>query len=153
MRAAGALLIAVLLLACPGTAAMTAQDYFDRGIVYNDRGQHDKALEAYEQGLALEPDNALLWGAKGRTLMILERYAEAAAAYNRSVRLDPSQEYARDGERDALAALNNATVASATPPPTTATTAAGLPWWAAVVTIAGAAGLAGCRRRRREGEA
>ncbi len=149
MRSACALLIAVLLLACPCTAAMTAQDYFDRGIVYDDLGQYDKALEAYEQGLALDPNNAQLWGAKGRVLMIQERYAEAAAAYNRSVQLDPSQEYARDGERGALAALANATAAPASP---TTTPAVGLAWWAAAVTIAGAVGIAARGRRRREEE-
>ncbi|MEN6517333.1 MAG: tetratricopeptide repeat protein [Methanospirillum sp.] len=150
MRSAGALLIAVLLLACPGTAAMTVQDYFDRGIVYDDQGQHDKALDAYDQGLELDPNNAQLWGAKGRVLMIRERYAEAAAAYNRSVRLDPSQEYARAGERAALAALANATAASTSAPTATTTTpAAGVPWWAAVVTVAGAAGLVARGRRRR----
>ena len=147
MRAAGALLLAVLLLACTAAAATTARDYFDQGTVYDDRGQYDRALEAYDQGLALEPDNALLWWAKGRVLMIQERYAEAAAAYNRSAQLDPSLEQARDGERAALAALANATS-----PPTPATTAAGLPWWAAVVTIAGAAGLAARYRGRPEGD-
>jgi tetratricopeptide (TPR) repeat protein len=135
---AGTLLIAGLLLVCPGAAAMTAQDYFDQGIVYDDQGQHDKALEAYEHGLSLEPDNARLWGAKGRVLLIKERYAEAAAAYNRSVQLDPSQEYARDGERSALAALAKTTV--------TTTPAAGFPWWAVMVSLVGAALVARGRR-------
>ena len=143
MRPAGALLIAVLLLACPAAAATTAQEHFDRGTVYDYQDRYDLALEEYEKGLALEPDNALLWWAKGRVLKIQGRYAEAAAAYNRSARLDPSLEQARDGERAALAALANATS-----PPTTATTAAGLPWWAAAVTIAGAAGIAARGRRR-----
>jgi tetratricopeptide (TPR) repeat protein len=147
MRAASALLLAVLLFACTAAAATTAREYFDQGTVYDDRGQYDRALEAYDQGIALEPDNALLWWAKGRVLMIQERYAEAAAAYNRSAELDPAQGLARDGERNALAALANATS-----PPPTATTAAGLPWWAAVVTIAGAAGLAARYRGRPEGD-
>ena len=149
MRWAGALLMALLLLACPAAAAATAQEYFDRGTVYDYQGQYDKALEAYEQGLALEPHNALLWWAKGRVLMIQERYAEAAAAYNRSAQLDPSLEQARDGERAALAALANATAGS-NPTATTPPTAAGLPWWVAALTVAGAVGLAAWGRRREE---
>jgi hypothetical protein len=69
------------------------------------------------------------------------RYAEAAAAYNRSAQLDPSLEQAREGERAALEALANATPAPAP------TTAAGLPWSAALAAVAGAALLAGRRGR------
>jgi len=141
ITAASGLLLAVLLLACPGVAAETAQDYFDQGVVFSTLGQHEEALAAYERGIAIEPENALLWGAKGQALLSLERYQEAAAAYNRSAHLDPSQEYAREGERAALAALENATVATTTP-------TAGPPWWVAIATIAGGAGLAARGRRR-----
>lgn len=141
------LVIAGLLLVSPAMAAGTAQDYFDQGIVFNDRGQHEKALEAYEQGLAIEPGNALLWGAKGRTLMIMERYQEAATAYNRSVQLDPSQEYAREGEKAALGKIGG--VSNTTPEQRTATTTpgAGLPWGTAILSITGAAACAVYGRR------
>jgi len=123
------------------------EDYFDQGIVFNDRGQHEKALEAYEQGLAIEPGNGLLWGAKGRTLMIMERYQEAATAYNRSVQLDPSQNYAREGAKVALGKISG--VSNGTPDQRTATTThgAGLPWWTAILSITGGAACAVCSRR------
>lgn len=138
---------ALALLVSPAMAAEKAQDYFDQGIVFDDLGQHEKALEAYEQGLAIEPDNALLWGAKGRALLIMERYQEAAAVYNRSLQLDPSQKYAREGEQAALEKIDG--VSNATPERTTATTtpAAGLPWWTAILPITWAA-IAGRGRRR-----
>ena len=136
-----ALVIAGLLLVSPAVAAETAQYYFDQGIVFDDRGQHEKALEAYEQGLAIEPDNAHLWGAKGRTLLILGRYQESADAYNRSVQLDSSQEYAREGVQDALDKLNGVSNATTTP-------TAGLPWWTAVLPITWAAIAARGRSRR-----
>ena len=145
--AAGGLLLAVLLLACPGVAAEAAQDVFDRGIVFSTHGQHEEALAAYERGIAIEPENALLWGAKGQALLSLGRHREAAAAYNRSLQLDPSQEYAREGERAALTALENTTAVSTTAPVTTPTPTTGLPWGFAVMTVAGGAGLAACGRR------
>jgi tetratricopeptide (TPR) repeat protein len=133
-RWAGVSLIAVLLVVGIATADTTARDFFDRGIGYHDLGEYDRALEAYEQGLALEPDNALLWGAKGRTLLSQKRYAEAAAAYNRSLQLDPSQEYAGEGERHALAALTTVTTIANTTTATTRATAP--PWWASVLILA-----------------
>ncbi|ACL15517.1 tetratricopeptide repeat protein [Methanosphaerula palustris] len=149
MRIAGGAIICLvitgLLLVSPAVAAETAQDYFDQGIVFDDRGQHERALEAYEQGLTIEPTNAHLWGAKGRTLLILGRYQESADAYNRSVRLDPSQEYARKGEQDALDKISG--VSNATPERTT-TPAAGFPWWIAILLITGAAAIAARGRRR-----
>ena len=134
------LVFAGLLLVSPAVAAETAQYYFDQGIVFNDRGQHEKALDAYEHGIELEPGNARLWGAKGRTLLILGRYQESADAYNRSVQLDPSQEYAREGVQDALDKLNGVSNATTTP-------TAGLPWWTAVLPITWAAIAARGRRR------
>lgn len=146
-RTLAVLTILGLLLVTPAMAAETAQYYFDQGIVYSDRGQYEKALEAYEQGLAIEPGNAHLWGAKGQTLLILKRYQEAAAAYNRSLQLDPSQEYARNGEQEALDKIGGG--ANTTSVLTTAggTPAAGTPWWIAILPIAGAAIALRGRRR------
>jgi tetratricopeptide (TPR) repeat protein len=139
------LVITGLLLVSPAVAAETAQDYFDQGIVFDDRGQHDKALEAYEHGIELEPGNARLWAAKGRTLLIMERYQESADAYNQSVQLDPSQEYAREGKQAVIDTINGV---SNTTPKRTTTSGAGLPWWTAVLPITGAAAIAIRGRRR-----
>lgn len=139
----GTLMIAGLLLVCPVAAVETAQYYFDQGIVFDDLGQYDKALEAYEHGIELEPGNARLWAAKGRTLLIMKRYQESADAYNRSVQLDPSQEYAREGKQAALDTINGV---SNTTPERTTTPGAGLPWWTAILPITWAAIAARGRR-------
>ena len=49
-----------------------------------------KALTAREQALRLDPNNALAYAYKGRTLTNLKRYEEALAAYDQALRLDPN---------------------------------------------------------------
>ena len=51
---------------------------------------YDKALEAYEEAIHLEPNNALVYKKKGRTLYTLRRYKEALIAYKQVLRLDPN---------------------------------------------------------------
>ncbi len=51
-----------------------------------------QAVDALQQGLALDPDNARAWVRAGQLYEQIERYDEAIAAYDQSLLLDPTQQ-------------------------------------------------------------
>ncbi|AGB03002.1 MULTISPECIES: tetratricopeptide repeat protein [Methanoregula] len=72
-----------------------------RGMSYNSvLGQYDVAIESYNRGLALEPDNAICWLGKSITLRNMRQYDEADACFETACRLDPSFQQYRVNGRD-----------------------------------------------------
>jgi len=61
----------------------------DLGIIYVKSGHPEKALDQCEQGLALEPNLAVLHTNKAAALAMLNRWAEAEMVARRAVQLDP----------------------------------------------------------------
>jgi len=62
-----------------------------RGMSYNNvLGQYDVAIESYNRGLALDPENAICWLGKSITLQNMRQYGEADACFETACRLDPS---------------------------------------------------------------
>jgi len=62
-------------------------------------GRFDEALDAAEHAVALRPDLALAHVARGVALHGLARSAEARAAFEEALRVDPEQPRAREGLR------------------------------------------------------
>jgi Flp pilus assembly protein TadD len=56
----------------------------------NDQAANQKALEAYERAIALDPSKADYHVGKGRTLARLRRYDDAFAAYGKALALEPN---------------------------------------------------------------
>lgn len=62
-----------------------------RGISYNNvLGQYDVAIESYNRGLALDPENAICWLGKSITLQNMRQYDEADTCFETACRLDPT---------------------------------------------------------------
>ena len=62
-----------------------------RGMSYNNvLGQYDVAIESYNRGLALDPQNAICWLGKSVTLQNMRQYDEANACFETACRLDPT---------------------------------------------------------------
>ncbi len=80
-------------------------EYSDSGYAWNTLGvfyeirleQYADAIRAYEQGVAADPENALLFANLGDARRKLDRPYEAAGAYRRALSYDPSQSVAIDG--------------------------------------------------------
>lgn len=60
------------------TQSWCAQDYIDEGLRLHARGQKAQALRLYQQGLRLDPENALGRYASGLALQALGRSEEAS---------------------------------------------------------------------------
>jgi len=83
------LLIGVLLTAGYSVSATSADDWWNKGLDLRDKGQNIEALEAFDQGLKIDPQDANLWFWRGTTLYDLARYDEALIALDLAIELDP----------------------------------------------------------------
>ncbi|MCU0632965.1 MAG: tetratricopeptide repeat protein [Methanolinea sp.] len=70
-----------------------ARDLLTEGLTYNAMGgRYLEALECFDRTLAIDPDFAIAWQAKGVALHNLGRYEEAIECYDRAFALDPGNE-------------------------------------------------------------
>jgi Flp pilus assembly protein TadD len=52
--------------------------------------KHNKAIEAFNKAIRLDPNDARPWSGKGDALNKLGRYDESVDAYDEAIRLDPN---------------------------------------------------------------
>ncbi len=70
-----------------------AADLLIEGLALNANGNRFiEAIESYDRALAIDPDFAIAWQAKGVALHNLGRYDEAIACYDRALSLEPGNE-------------------------------------------------------------
>ena len=63
--------------------------HYAKGFVHRGKGQHQAALEAFEQTIKHNPEFARAYAQKGEQLLYLGRFAEAIAAVERAIELSP----------------------------------------------------------------
>jgi Flp pilus assembly protein TadD len=68
---------------------LTAQKAYDDGAAYLRLKAFDKALDALDRALTLDPNNADAYNAKGVVLTRQRKYGEAVQLYQKAVQLDP----------------------------------------------------------------
>ncbi len=56
--------------------------------------RHAEAVDSYDKGLAINPDDASAWFIRGAELGILGRPAEALASFDKSIAINPDDAYA-----------------------------------------------------------
>jgi WD40 repeat protein/Tfp pilus assembly protein PilF/transcriptional regulator with XRE-family HTH domain len=66
-----------------------AEYWLQEGNIYLEGQRYEDALSAYERALKLDPNFALAYANKGRTLFGLARYEEALNSINQAIRRDP----------------------------------------------------------------
>ena len=65
-----------------------ATAYKNRGNAYDDKGEYDRALEDYEQALAINPQDADVFNSRGTTYTALGRYEHAIQDFDQAVKLN-----------------------------------------------------------------
>ena len=70
---------------------LAAQKAYDDGAAYLRLGAHDKALDAFDRALSMDPDNAEAHNGKGIVFTHRRQYAEAIEQYQRALQLDPNR--------------------------------------------------------------
>jgi tetratricopeptide (TPR) repeat protein len=70
-----------------------------------DLGRYEEAIAAYDQALAIKPDQHKALNNKGSALSYLGRYEEAIAAYDQALAIKPDQDEALNNKGSALSRL------------------------------------------------
>jgi tetratricopeptide (TPR) repeat protein len=70
-------------------ATVLATTYFARGLAYQDKGQHDRAVEDYNQAIKLNPGNAEAYNNRGLAFVAIGRRDSAIKDLDQAVRLQP----------------------------------------------------------------
>jgi hypothetical protein len=71
----------------------TATDWNNKGIALKAQGKYDEAIEAFDEAIRLDPNDASAWKNKGLALSHQDKYDEAIQAYDEAIRLDPQDAY------------------------------------------------------------
>jgi len=71
-----------------GRVSPEARRFYAEGISLSEQGNHELALEAYEQSLLHDRQNPQAWYNKGTTLGFLARYSESLQALEQAIRLN-----------------------------------------------------------------
>ncbi|MBN2116161.1 MAG: tetratricopeptide repeat protein [Anaerolineales bacterium] len=66
---------------------LTAQEWFERGYVFQGAKNLDEAFRCYSEAIRLDPNLDVAYNNLGNTLIGLKRYAEAEAAYRKAIEL------------------------------------------------------------------
>jgi len=86
---------------CPASFTSKAEDFYQEGYKLSRRNRHSEALDAFDQSIELDRNQAKVWNQRGLTLENLGRNQEALASYDEALSLDSTYELARQN-RDAL---------------------------------------------------
>ena len=64
--------------------------YHNRGIAYDNLGQYQRAIQDYDQAIAMDPRNAKAYATRGIAEVYLHRDAEAKSDFKRAFEIDPN---------------------------------------------------------------
>ena len=53
--------------------------YFNRGLAYGRKGEHDKAIAEYTEAIRIDPNPAVAYFSRGIAYLIIDEKAKAAA--------------------------------------------------------------------------
>jgi len=68
---------------------VNAEEWLKKGVAFLEEGKWQEGLEAFEEALKIDPQDAEAWNAKGVALLGLGRYEEAIRAYEKALDIDP----------------------------------------------------------------
>jgi len=85
------------LVALEGGSDQTAREHINRGLVLMRSGEGEMAIEAFDQAIELEPENANAHANRGIVKFHMGLLEEAEADIERAIDLDPSEAVAMNG--------------------------------------------------------
>lgn len=71
------------------TPTLSAADHMDMGLDYQDQGEFDEAIAAFEEAIRLDPDYALAHYNLGRARYLQGQMEQAVAAFEEAIQIDP----------------------------------------------------------------
>ena len=64
--------------------------YDNLGILYNQLGEHQKAMNCYEKAIQIQPNNSATYNNLGNTLKELGEYQKAMSSYEKAIQIKPN---------------------------------------------------------------
>ena len=90
----GILLVVILTIAISQpVGAMTAEEWYDKGLALYQQGKYTDAIKAYNRAITLDPTVATFWNGLGTALDHEGDYTAAIRAYNTAIDLDPTDAF------------------------------------------------------------
>jgi tetratricopeptide (TPR) repeat protein len=83
----------------------TATAYNTRGTIWNERGEHDRAIEDFSEAIRLDPEVKQFYNNRGVAWDDKAHYEEAIDDYDRAIELDPRYSLAFNNRGNAWSAL------------------------------------------------
>ena len=77
----------------------------NKGTAFAGQGNYDKAIQAYDEAIRLDPNHANVWNNKGYALYDQGKYDEAIKCYDEALRLNPNFTAAQNNKVPALGRL------------------------------------------------
>ena len=68
-------------------------------------GNYKEAIECYNEGIKIDPDNRILWKNKGMAQYAMKKYEQAITSYDKVITIDPDDADAWYNKGDALNSL------------------------------------------------
>ena len=110
MRHTAVLVLGCLLLsamvACGGGSSSLADEAFNRGVDYSDQGDYENAIEAYDEAIRLDPQDAYAYNNRGNAYKYLGKYERAIQDFDEAIRLAPDDADAYHNRGNAYALLD-----------------------------------------------
>ncbi len=70
-------------------SSQTTEEWVKKGNAFEELGEHNKSIEAYNKAIAINPNYKYAWFNKGNALTHLGEYDKAIKAYDRATAIDP----------------------------------------------------------------
>ena len=85
------LLILVFIAGCTEVQKppLDAEAYFNRGLAYANRGQHDKAISDYNKAIEINPRYAMAYSNRGIVYAKKGQHDRAISDYNKAIEINP----------------------------------------------------------------
>lgn len=90
MRLIYAAFILLMALLTSTQCQETAEDLYAKGEALFNQGKYDEAVQALDEAILLDPNDAKAWNGRAHTLYAQSKYDEAIQACDEAIRLDPS---------------------------------------------------------------
>ena len=90
MRLNFAVFILLLALMTSAQCQQTAEDWYNKGIAYDEEGESDKAIDALDKAIELDPEYVDAWILRGDIFSSDEKYDDAVEAYDEAIKLNPN---------------------------------------------------------------
>ena len=113
MRLICVVFVLLLVLMTSAQCQQTAEDWFNKGNDFLDKGFYDLAIKCCDEVLLTDPSHVGAWISKGIALNNKGKYDEAIKASDEAIRLDPEHKWAWYTKGLALKALGRTTEANA----------------------------------------